>query len=195
MSQKQCVYSRWDFGWHFLNENFFHFSIFSHDVWSNVFFSQEMSSGLHKRLLSLLGVIPDLSCQAQNAHGIPRIDLGFSHSIQRDSTQFGIQVMAELAKICSGRHGWLSWHMIIVQVVIDSPLIFFIFIFLIFLKARIAKIVSISVAAAVISRITMSSSRRRWNRWRRRWSGPRRISISKKKQQKSHKLWFVYCHI
>ena len=56
----------------------------SHDVGSVALFPQKLSRGLHEGLLPLLGVVPYLGRQSQDAHRVPGVHLGLAHRVQAD---------------------------------------------------------------------------------------------------------------
>lgn len=88
--------------------------MYSHDVSIAVpmILPEELARGLEERVLILLCLVPHTSGQTENAHRIPRVDLGRPHAVQAEAAHTArkvlllvpivVQVVGEAAVSASG---------------------------------------------------------------------------------------------
>ena len=114
--------------------NFFHAS--SHDVRRRGLLPEEVPRGLHEGLLPLLGVVPDLGGQPQDAHAVPGVDLGLAHGVQADAAHLAVDAVHEATEAL---------------LVAVAPLVLLVLVLLVLLKAGVAQVAVVAVAGRVLA--------------------------------------------
>ena len=110
-----------------------------------------MPRGLHEGLLSGLRVVPDLGREAQDAHRVPRVDLGLAQGPQGNLAHLAVEVKVNVpaefaeAAVLSRRGG-------AVVVAVLPALVFLVLVLLVFFEARVAEVVeSVGIRAGGVA--------------------------------------------